>query len=174
MTLAKGLTSGYMPMSATLISEHIYQVIADAGADGEVFGHGQTYAGHPVSAAVANAALDLYLDGGLLANGQAVGKYFLEQLHTLTDHPAVGEVRGRGLLAAVELVEDKPSKRNPAKDKRLGQRVLAHALEEGLVFRAFADDILGFAPALNYTRADVDTLMQILRYSLDKAVAETY
>ncbi len=174
MTLAKGLTSGYMPMSATQISEHIYQVIADAGADGEVFGHGQTYAGHPVSAAVANAALDLYLDGGLLANGQAVGKYFLEQLHTLTDHHAVGEVRGRGLLAAVELVEDKPSKRKPAKDKRLGQRVLAHALEEGLVFRAFADDILGFAPALNYTRADVDTLMQILRYSLDKAVAETY
>lgn len=174
ITVAKGLTSGYMPMSATLISEHIYQAIAEAGADGEVFGHGQTYAGHPVSAAVANAALDLYVDGGLLENGQAVGKYFLEQLHTLDGHAFVGEVRGRGLLAAVELVEDKASKRKPAKDKQVGQRVLTHALEEGLVFRAFADDILGFAPALNYTRDDVDTLMQILRYSLDKAVAETY
>lgn len=174
MTLAKGLTSGYMPMSATLISETIYQAIADAGAEGHVFGHGQTYAGHPVSAAVANAALDLYLDGGLIENGKAVGQYFLEQLRTLEDLPFVGEVRGRGLLAAVELVEDKPSKRKPAKEKRLGERVLECALEEGLVFRAFADDILGFAPALNYTRADVDTLMQILRYSLQKAVAELY
>ncbi|WP_354681964.1 aminotransferase class III-fold pyridoxal phosphate-dependent enzyme [Cupriavidus necator] len=174
MTLAKGLTSGYLPMSATLISEKIYQSIADAGDDGAVFGHGQTYAGHPVSAAVANAALDLYLEGGLLANGASVGQYFLEQLGTLAELPYVGEVRGRGLLAAVELVDDKQSKRKPPKSKRLGERVLAHALEEGLVFRAFSDDILGFAPALNYTRADVDSLIQILRYSLDKAVAETY
>ncbi|KWR89442.1 hypothetical protein RM96_14460 [Cupriavidus sp. IDO] len=174
MTVAKGLTSGYIPMSATLISEKIYQAIADAGDDGAVFGHGQTYAGHPVSAAVANAALDLYLDGGLLENGAAVGQYFLEQLGTLEELPYVGEVRGRGLLAAVELVDDKESKRKPRKSKRLGERVLEHALEEGLVFRAFSDDILGFAPALNYTRADVDSLIQILRFSLDKAVAETF
>ncbi|MCY1283537.1 Putrescine--pyruvate aminotransferase [compost metagenome] len=174
MTVAKGLTSGYIPMSATLISEKIYQAIADAGDDGAVFGHGQTYAGHPVSAAVANAALDLYLDGGLLENGASVGQYFLEQLGTLEELPYVGEVRGRGLLAAVELVDDKESKRKPRKSKRLCERVLEHALEEGLVFRAFSDDILGFAPALNYTRADVDSLIQILRFSLDKAVAETF
>lgn len=172
MTVAKGLTSGYMPMSATLISERVYQAIADAGDGGAVFGHGQTYAGHPVSAAVANAALDLYLEGGLLANGAQVGAYFLDQLKGLEALPYVGEVRGRGLLAAVELVTDKSEKRKPPKEARLGERVLEHALAEGLVFRAFADDILGFAPALNYTRTDVDTLIQILRFSLNKAVAE--
>lgn len=172
LTLAKGLTSGYAPMSATLISEQMYSAIADAG-EGQAFGHGQTYSGHPVSAAVANAALDLYLDGGLLDNGVRVGEYFLNQLKALEALPYVGEVRGRGMLAAVELVTDKTSRQKPSKDHRLGERVLTHALEEGLVFRAFSDDILGFAPALNYTKADVDTLIQILRFSLDKAVADT-
>lgn len=77
------------------------------------------------------------------------------------------------MLAAVELATDKASRQKPSKDHRLSERVLTHALEEGLVFRAFSDDILGFAPALNYTKADVDTLIQILRFSLDKAVADT-
>lgn len=172
LTLAKGLTSGYAPMSATLINEQIYSAIADAG-EGQAFGHGQTYSGHPVSAAVANAALDLYLDGGLIDNGVRVGEYFLDQLKALEVLPYVGEVRGRGMLAAVELVTDKTTKQKPSKDHRLGERVLTRALEEGLVFRAFSDDILGFAPALNYTKADVDTLIQILRFSLDKAVADT-
>lgn len=172
LTLAKGLTSGYAPMSATLINDRIYSAIADGG-EGQAFGHGQTYSGHPVSAAVANAALDLYLDGGLLDNGVWIGEYFLDQLKALEVLPYVGEVRGRGMLAAVELVTDKTTKQKPSKDHRLGERVLTHALEEGLVFRAFSDDILGFAPALNYTKADVDTLIQILRFSLDKAVADT-
>ncbi|MGT2509566.1 aminotransferase class III-fold pyridoxal phosphate-dependent enzyme [Cupriavidus basilensis] len=174
MTVAKGLTSGYVPMSATLVSEDVYQAMADAGSEGEVFGHGQTYAGHPVSAAVANAALDLYVEGGLVENGAAVGRYFLEQLKTLEELPHVGEVRGMGMLAAIELVADKSSKVRPPKGQQLGQRVLACAMEEGLVFRAFNDDILGFAPSLNYTRADVDSMMEILRFSLNKAVAENY
>lgn len=172
LTVAKGLTSGYVPMGATLVSEAIYQAIADAGVDGTPFGHGQTYSGHPVSAAVANATLDLYLEGGLLENGTRVGAYFLEQLKTLEMLPYVGEVRGKGLLAAVELVTDKNTKKKPEPSKALGARVLERALNEGLVFRAFADDILGFAPALNYTNSDVDNLIQILRFSLDKAVAE--
>lgn len=85
----------------------------------------------------------------------------------------VGEVRGRGLLAAVELVVDKRSKAKPATNVKLGQHVLKHAFEEGLVFRAFADDILGFAPSLNYTVADIDTLMDILTHAINKAVASS-
>lgn len=174
MTLAKGLTSGYAPMGATLITEELYEGLAFGGKDGTPFGHGQTYAGHPVSAAIANATLDLYLEGGLMENGKRVGDYFQAQLKTLEDLPYVGEVRGRGLLAAVELVADKHTKEKPPKDLRLGERVLNHAMENGLVFRAFADDILGFAPALNYTEADVDTLIQILRSSLEHVVAESF
>ena len=166
LTLAKGLTAGYAPMSATLISQELYQGIADGGSDGTAFGHGQTYAGHPVSAAVANAVLDLYTDGGLLENGQRVGQYFEAKLKDLESLPCVGEVRVRGLLGAVELVVDKATKAKPDPALKLGQCVLDHAFQNGLVFRAFGDDILGFAPSLNYTEADVDILVERLRASI--------
>ena len=171
MTLAKGLTSGYAPMGATLISEHIYAALAEAGKDGTALGHGQTYAGHPVSAAIANATLDLYLEGGLLANGLQVGAYFQQQLKQLESLDCVGEVRGRGMLAALEFVADKHTNAKPAAALQFGQQVLKHAFAEGLVFRAFADDILGFAPSLNYTKADIDTLLAILKYAIEKAAA---
>ncbi|WPB58931.1 aminotransferase class III-fold pyridoxal phosphate-dependent enzyme [Xylophilus sp. GOD-11R] len=173
MTMAKGLTAGYAAMSATMVTEKIYQAIAAAGADGTPFGHGSTYAGHPVSAAVANAVLDLYLDGGLLANGQKVGRYFEQRLKELEALPCVGEVRVRGLLGAVELVADKASKARPEPALRFGQRVLEEALERGLVFRAFGDDILGFAPSLNYTEADVDVLIERLRGAIEHVLAQT-
>jgi len=173
LTLAKGLTSGYAPMGATLISEHIYETIAQAGSDGTALGHGQTYAGHPVSAAIANATLDLYLEGGLLENGYRVGAYFQQRLKQLESMAGVGEVRGRGMLAAVELVHDKQSKAKAPAALQMGQQVLKHAFAEGLVFRAFSDDILGFAPSLNYTEADIDVLIDILKYSIEKAVSSS-
>jgi adenosylmethionine-8-amino-7-oxononanoate aminotransferase len=173
LTLAKGLTSGYAPMSATLISESMYQVIADDAGQLAV-GHGQTYAGHPVSAAIANAVLDLYLDGGLLEQGRRVGSYFLRRLRELEELPHVGEVRGRGLLAAVELVENKASKAKPQASLQLGQRILARAFDDGLVFRAFSDDVLGFAPSLNYTEADVDVLVEKLRSAIEGVCRETF
>lgn len=173
MTLAKGLTSGYAPMGATLIGEEIYTAIAAAGSDGTALGHGQTYAGHPVSAAIANATLDLYLDGGLLQNGKDVGAYFQRKLKQLESLACVGEVRGRGMLAALEFVVDKQSKSKPPAALQFGQKVLKRAFAEGLVFRAFSDDILGFAPSLNYTTADVDTLIDILKHAIEKTAADT-
>ncbi|KQB52560.1 hypothetical protein AQS70_13975 [Pseudomonas endophytica] len=167
MILAKGLTSGYAPMSATIISQNIYAAIAEAGAGGIPFGHGQTYAGHPVSAAIANATLDLY-ETSLLKNGIEVGEYFQTRLRSLERLDLVGQVRGQGMLAGVELVTDKQTKAKPDPSLKLGQKILAHAFAEGLVFRAFADDILGFAPSLNYTHADVDNLIDILTLSIDK------
>lgn len=167
MTMAKGLTSGYAPMGATIISEQIYAALAEAGSDGTPFGHGQTYAGHPVSAAIANATLDLY-ENGLLKNGTEVGEYFQTKLRALEQLDVVGQVRGRGLLAGVELVADKHIRAKPDAKLKLGQKILSHAFSEGLVFRAFADDILGFAPSLNYTHADVDKLVEILTFSIEK------
>ncbi|CAM3832795.1 Diaminobutyrate-2-oxoglutarate transaminase [Pseudomonas reidholzensis] len=173
MTLAKGLTSGYAPMGATLISEQIYAAIAEAGSDGTPFGHGQTYAGHPVSAAIANATLDLY-ENGLLKNGTDVGEYFQSRLRNLENLDIVGQVRGRGMLAGVELVADKHTRAKPDANLKLGQKILAHAFAEGLVFRAFADDILGFAPSLNYSKADVDTLIDILTFSIQKVTGANW
>lgn len=168
MTVAKGLTSVYAPMGATLISEELYAGIADGAPENAPLGHGQTYAGHPVSAAIANAVLDLYLEGGLLQNGAEVGKYFEARLQEFQDHPLVGEVRVRSMLGAIELVTDKKTKAKPAVHLGLGQQILRDAWKEGLVFRAFPDDILGFAPSLNYTRSDVDLLMERLRRAMDK------
>lgn len=173
MTLAKGLTSGYAPMGATLISEQVYAAIAEAGSDGTPFGHGQTYAGHPVSAAIANATLDLY-ENGLLKNGTDVGGYFQSRLRPLENLDIVGQVRGQGMLAGLELVADKQTRAKPDANLKPGQKILAHAFAEGLVFRAFADDILGFAPSLNYTKADVDTLIEILTFSIRKVTGANW
>lgn len=173
MTMAKGLTSGYAPMGATIISDKIYAAIAEAGADGTPFGHGQTYAGHPVSAAIANATLDLY-ESSLLKNGTLVGEYFQAKLRTLENLAVVGQVRGRGMLAGVELVADKHTRAKPDASLKLGQKILAHAFSEGLVFRAFADDILGFAPSLNYSNADVDKLIEILTFSIEKVTGSSW
>jgi glutamate-1-semialdehyde aminotransferase len=90
MTIAKGLTSGYAPMGATLVSDSVYDTIADGAEDGAPFGHGFTYSGHPISAAIGLEVLRLYQEGGLLANGQAVGAYFGKRLREFLDHPLVG------------------------------------------------------------------------------------
>ncbi len=112
MTLAKGLTAGYVPMGATMLSERIYATIADAAPAGtSPIGHGATYSAHPVSAAVALEVLRLYDEGGVLANGQRVATHFAAGLDELRAHPLVGDARYRGLLGALELVSDKATKR---------------------------------------------------------------
>jgi adenosylmethionine-8-amino-7-oxononanoate aminotransferase len=167
MTVAKGLTAGYAPMGATLISDRIYNVIADGASEGAPFGHGFTYSGHPVSAAIGLEVLRLYQEEGLLANGQAVGAYFGERLREFRDHPLVGDVRSQGLLAGIELVVDKTTKRKPSKDLKLSARLFDAGYQNGLIFRAFADDTIGFAPPLCISTDEVDLLIVRLRQTLD-------
>ena len=172
MTLAKGLTSGYVPMGATMLSEEVYATIADAAPAGAPIGHGATYSGHPVAAAVALEVLRLYEEGGVLANGQRVAPRFAAGLEALRAHPLVGDARHRGLLGALELVSDKATKR--AFDPALGlpDRVFAAAWRNGVVFRCFGDATLGFAPALTYTEADFDQLFARLTRTLDDVLAQ--
>jgi adenosylmethionine-8-amino-7-oxononanoate aminotransferase len=172
MTLAKGLTSGYVPMGATMLSEEVYATIADGAPAGVPIGHGATYSAHPVGAAVALEVLRLYQEGGVLANGQRVAPHFAAGLEALRAHPLVGDARHRGLLGALELVSDKSTKR--AFDPALGlpDRVFAAAWRNGVVFRCFGDATLGFAPALTYTEADFDQLFARLRRTLDDVLAE--
>ena len=166
MTVAKGLTAGYAPMGAVILSDRIYQVIADGAAEDVPFGHGFTYSGHPVSAAVGLEVLRLY-EGGLIDNGKRVGDYFGRRLAELGDHPLVGDVRGQGLLAAVELVVDKETKRKPAKSLKLSARLSDEGYRNGLIFRAFGDDIIGLAPPLCITESEVDLLVERLVRTLD-------
>jgi adenosylmethionine-8-amino-7-oxononanoate aminotransferase len=170
MTIAKGLTSGYAPMGALMLSDKIYSTIADRGS--AVFGHGHTYSAHPVSAAVALEVVRLYHEGGLLANGIAQAPSFAAGLNQLRGHPLVGDVRSRGMLGAVELVADKSTKAAFDPALNLSERTSRFGYEQGLIFRAFPDNILGFAPALCYTTADMALLFERLRATLDRLLEE--
>jgi adenosylmethionine-8-amino-7-oxononanoate aminotransferase len=167
MTIAKGLTAGYAPMGAVLMSEAVYQGIADGASEGQAIGHGQTYSAHPVSAAIGLEVLRLYTEGGLLANGQAQAIPFGRGLDSLLDHPLVGDSRHRGLLGALELVSDKTTKARFDPALKLSERIFEAAYRNGIVFRAFADNILGFAPALCFSASEVDALIDRVRKTLD-------
>ena len=171
MTVAKGLTAGNAPMGATLISDAIYQGIADGGNLEQVVGHGHTYSAHPVSAAIGLAVLRLYREGGLLANGIAQGPRFAAGLDALLDHPLVGDSRHRGLLGALELVADKESRARFDPELKLSDLISAAAYKNQLVFRAFGDNILGFAPALSYSADNFDMLFERLEKTLDEVLA---
>ncbi|WP_280151919.1 aminotransferase class III-fold pyridoxal phosphate-dependent enzyme [Piscinibacter sp. XHJ-5] len=171
MTLAKGLTAGYVPMGATMLSEEVYAAIADAAPAGAPIGHGATYSAHPVGAAVALEVLRLYDEGGILANGQRVARHFAAGLDALRAHPLVGDARHRGLLGALELVSDKASGRGFDAALGLPDRLFAAAYRNGVIFRCFGDSILGFAPALTYTQAEFEQLFLRLRRTLDDVLA---
>ncbi|CAG4897066.1 aspartate aminotransferase family protein [Paraburkholderia gardini] len=171
MTVAKGLTAGYAPMGAVLMSDEIYQGIANGDAQAAV-GHGYTYSAHPVSAAIGLEVLRLYHEDGLLANGVAHAPRFAQGLDALLAHPLVGDSRHRGLLGALELVADKHSKAGFDPALKLSERIAAAAYENRLIFRAFDANILGFAPALSYTGAEFDLMFARLEKTLDDVLAQ--
>jgi adenosylmethionine-8-amino-7-oxononanoate aminotransferase len=168
MTTAKGLTSGYVPMGAVFMANHVYDVIAD-GAGASAVGHGYTYSAHPVSAAVALEVLRLY-EGGLLQNGVRAGARLMAGLESLRDHPLVGDVRGRGMLAAVELVVDKQRKTPLPASAVPARRVFDRAWDNGLVIRAFAHGVLGYAPPLCCTDSEIDAIVERTRRTLDQTL----
>jgi adenosylmethionine-8-amino-7-oxononanoate aminotransferase len=172
MTVAKGLTSGYAPMGAVLMSDAVYQGIAGDSNDTAIVGHGQTYSAHPVSAAIGLEVLRLYQEGGLLANAQAQAPRFAAGLDTLLDHPLVGDARHRGLLGALELVASKSTRARFDASLKLSERIAAAAYRNRLVFRAFGDNILGFAPALCYGETEFEQLFARLKRTLDEVLEE--
>lgn len=170
ITTAKGLTSGYAPMGAVLMTDDVYNTIAD-GAGKAAVGHGFTYSAHPVSAAVALECLRLY-DDGLLENGRKAGQRLMTGLHALAGHPLVGEVRGRGMLAAIELVTDKVRKTPLPAAADPGRRIFDRAWQNGLIVRAFNSGVLGFAPPLCCTDDDIDGILERTRLTLDQTLED--
>jgi adenosylmethionine-8-amino-7-oxononanoate aminotransferase len=171
MTVAKGLTAGYAPMGAVLMSEAVYATIADAAPEMPV-GHGFTYSGHPVSAAVGLEVLRLYTDGGILANGQAVAPRFAAGLAQIAEHPMVGDTRGRGLLGAIELVADKVTKRPFDPALKLPDRLFAGGYRNGVIYRAFGDATIGLAPALCCSASEMDMIFERIGTTLDALLEE--
>ena len=167
MTLAKGLTSGYMPMSAVMVGDRIAQTLIDEGGE---FYHGFTYSGHPVSAAVALANLQLIEDEDMIDIVRSeTGPYLAEALASLADHDLVGEVRSCGLLGCVELVADKNGPVLFEDTGAAGVVVRDHAISGGLMMRAVRDGMIT-SPPLSFTKTDIDMLVERLRLALDKSV----
>ena len=153
------------------MSDAVYQGIANGDA-AAIVGHGHTYSAHPVSAAIGLEVLRLYHEGGLLENGVRHAERFARGLDALLAHPLVGDSRHRGLLGALELVSDKETRQGFDAALNLSERITAAAYRNRLVFRAFGDNILGFAPALSYTEAEFDLMFERLEKTLDDVLAE--
>ena len=163
MTIAKGLTSAYQPLSGVLVGDRVWQVLMNGSQEFGPFAHGYTYSAHPVGAAAAMANLDIVQQEGLAANAARVGTYFRDGLQQrLGDHPLVGEVRGAGLLAAVEFMADKQGRIPFDPSLKVGPRISARCAELGLIARAMPHgDILGFAPPLVIDEGDCDQIIEI-------------
>jgi len=168
ITIAKGVSSGYLPISGVIVGERVWGVLERGSDRFGPLGHGWTYSAHPLCAAAANANLDIVEREDLTGNARDVGAYFLHGLRQAFDgHGIVGEVRGVGLLAALEFVAD-PARRtrfDPA--LKVGARVAAACLERGLIARAMPHgDILGFAPPLIVRRQEIDRIIGITRQAV--------
>lgn len=163
MALAKGLSSGYLPLSASVVSDRVWQVLEEGTRQNGPFIHGWTYSAHPVCAAAANANLDIIEREGLVANARETGDHFQHCLQeAFADHPMVGEVRGVGLLAAVEFVEDRNPRRYFDPARGIGAEVTEAARRKGLIVRSMPkSDGIGFAPPLTLTTAEAEEIVGI-------------
>jgi 4-aminobutyrate--pyruvate transaminase len=171
MTVAKGLSSGYLPISALLVSEKVYAPCAAESGRIGTFGHGFTYGGHPVSAAVAVETLNIYRERDMLSHVRAVAPALQDGLRALQQHPLVGEARGIGLIGALELVADKDA-RTPFDPKlAVGARVVAKAQDNGVILRAMGDAV-AFAPPLIIDAIEISEMLGRFQSALDAVWAE--
>ncbi|WP_206454820.1 aspartate aminotransferase family protein [Aurantimonas marina] len=170
MTLSKALSSSYLPISALLINEKVYGPIADRSAEIGTLGTGFTASGHPVAAAVALENLKIIEERDLVGNAREMGTLMQRRLRELEDHPLVGEVRGVGLIAAIELVTDKQAKTALQPPGDLAARGFAILQKNGVISRAIGD-ALAFCPPLIIEAAHIDMIVETTRRSLDELQA---
>ncbi len=161
---AKGITSGYLPLGVVLFKEGIFQTFLKAGD--QAFWHGYTYTGHPTVCAAGLANIEIIESEKLVQKAREQGRYLQKQLATLKDLPIVGDVRGKGLMAAVELVKDKETKEMFAAETKVVARVWERALRSGLLTRMGGANIIAICPPLIITREQIDEMVTTLRETL--------
>ncbi len=173
-TVAKGITSAYMPLSASILSERVFQVIDEGAATAGAFPHGYTYTGHPISVAAANANLDIVERENLAGNAGEVGAYMLALLHEAFDGlPITGEVRGVGLMLAVDFVADPATRRRLDPALKVAYRISTAARARGVITRAMPQsEAVGFAPPLILTRKDAEQIVDIVAAAAREVVEE--
>jgi L-2,4-diaminobutyrate transaminase len=173
MTAAKGITSAYFPLSAVFISDKVWSVLRDGSPEIGSFAHGFTYSGHPVGCAAALANLDILIGEDLVGNSARTGAYLQAQLRErFAGHALVGEVRGLGLIAGVELAADRAGRRPFEPALKVVARVAQRCMDLGLIVRALpTGTTLAFSPPLCITRAEIDEVLDRFGQGLD-AVAD--
>ena len=170
LTCAKALTSGYLPISAVMVNERVFDALAPKTAELGVFGHGYTYSGHPVPAAVAIETLKIYEEMDLIARVRERSGTFQNRLQGFADHPLVGETMGLGLVGALELVVDKNTKAPFEPPATVGPWLVAQAQKRGLILRAMGDRV-AFSPPLVISDAEVDEMFDRFGEALEETAA---
>ena len=170
ITVAKALTSAYVPLAGVSVPQAMYEAMLDESRKIGVFGHGFTYSGHPVAAAVALKALDIYARERIAEQAARKAPQFQARLAALGKHPLVGEARGLGLVGAVELVADKKTKRSFEAKAGVGARAVRCAEQEGLIVRFLVGDIVSICPPLIIAPAEIDELFDRLGRALDQTL----
>ena len=174
ITVAKGLTSGYVPLSGCIVSEQVWRVLVDAGAEAGPFGHGYTYSAHPLAAAVAMTNLDVIERDGLMAQAARRGALMHELLgDAFRDHPIVGEVRGRDLIGAIEFVFEREPARAFDPALKVGPRIARRCLELGTITRALPSaDTISFSPPFVITEDEIEEVVRTARRAVDEVTVE--
>ena len=172
ITSAKGISSGYIPLSATILSDKIYDVISDGPqAEGALFTHGFTYAGHPVACAAGLANIKIMEDEKILEHVREVGPYFKEQLQHMGGHYMVGNVRGSHYMLCMEFVKTRHNKELFPASVDIGRRIANHAQERGVIIRPI-DHLNVISPPLTLTKENIDEMMLVLHASINATEAD--
>jgi 4-aminobutyrate--pyruvate transaminase len=168
--VAKALSSAYLPIAGVMIPEVMYEALLTESKKIGAFGHGFTYGGHPVSAAVALKAIEIYARDRLFERAAQLTPQFQARLAALNHHALVGEARGLGLIGGVELVANKKTRQGFAPAQGVAPRTVRFAEDEGLIVRAVMGDVLTICPPLIITAAEIDDLFDRLGRALDKTL----
>lgn len=171
MTVAKALSASYLPISATIVGKKIWDAMTAQSEKTGVFAHGVTYSGHPVCAAVANETLKIYEERDILSHVRKVSRHFLERLNGLAELPLVGEVRGVGLIGAVEIVADKATKQPFDAARGIQARIAKVAQDNGVLVRSIREAI-AICPPLIITEAEIDTIFDVLTLGINTVAGE--
>lgn len=171
ISVAKALSSAYVPIAAVTVGEDMYQAMIDESKKIGTFGHGFTYTAHPVAAAVAVKTLEIYEKRNIVGHVRSVAPRFEERIRRLGEHPLVGHARARGLLGAIELVADKTDKRSFDAKAGVGAAVQKAAEKHGLILRALGGDIVAFCPPLIVKEADIDDIFDRTELALNETEA---
>lgn len=172
VAMAKGLTSGYLPLGATAVTEEVFDVFRRHESAGGAFRHGNTYSGHPIACAAALANIEIIEKEDLVGNAKRVGAHLLARLKPLENHPMVGEVAGLGLIGRIQMTADKATRRSLPAQLLIGDRIAAEMRARGVIMRPLPYDVLSYSPPLCLAEAEADQIANTFADSIDAVYRE--